>query len=475
MTQRITIAGAGLVGCLLGAMLAKRGYRVEIFERRSDMRNNEMSAGRSINLALSDRGLRALHAAGLADDVSAIAIPMRGRMTHDVHGTQAFYPYGVGDQAINSVSRGELNKTLLSCAERYGARLSFDMRCTDVNAHTGKAEFQQSGTELLVESESDVLIGADGAFSEVRDKMIRADRMNYSQSFLEHGYKELHIPAGADGAFLLDKNALHIWPRQSYMMIALPNLDGSFTCTLFFPHEGSPSFQELTSPQTVQTFFEAQFPDAVPLMPSLVQDFFFNPEASLVTIRCSPWTRNGNVMLIGDAAHAIVPFYGQGMNAGFEDCRILLECLDATRDDWPAAMAMYEHLRKPAADAIADLAVDNFVEMRDKVADADFLLRKKIESYLHATYPDKFVPLYTMVTFSSDVPYNEAQRVSRDQTRLMDLLLEIPTVAKDWTSADAKADIDVVMSKRKAIVFTSGSPALTSPLQVETPETSRAN
>ncbi len=458
MTQRITIVGAGLVGCLLGAMLAKRGYRVEIFERRPDMRSTDISAGRSINLALSDRGLRALHAAGLTDDISAIAIPMRGRVTHDMLSAQAFYPYGVGDQAINSVSRGELNKTLLSCAERYGARISFDMRCTDVHVNTGKAVFQQSDSHLPAESESGILIGADGAFSAVRDHMLKTDRFEYSQSFLEHGYKELHIPSGLAGEFLLDKNALHIWPRQSYMMIALPNLDGSFTCTLFFPHEGSPSFQELTSPEKVLDFFTTQFPDAVPLMPTLVQDYFFNPQSSLVTIRCSPWTIGGSVMLIGDAAHAIVPFYGQGMNAGFEDCRILLECLDTSNDDWPAAMSMYESLRKPAADAIADLAVDNFVEMRDKVADPDFLLRKKIESFLFTTYPKKFVPLYTMVTFSSDVPYNEAQRVSKDQTLLMDSLLRIPSVVADWTSEEAKKDIDAIMSNRSPIVFASGSP-----------------
>jgi len=459
MKQRITIVGAGLVGCLLGAMLAKRGYTVEIFERRADMRNSEVDAGRSINLALSDRGLRALHAAGLADDISAIAIPMRGRMTHDVHGTQAFFPYGIGDQAINSVSRGELNKTLLTCAERCGVHISFDMRCVDVNPHNGKGVFQQVGTDLIVESESDILIGADGAFSGVRDQMLKTDRFEYSQSFLEHGYKELHIPAGANGAFMLDKNALHIWPRQSYMMIALPNLDGSFTCTLFFPHEGSPSFRELTSPSNVQLFFETHFPDAVPLMPSLVQDFFFNPESSLVTIRCSPWTINDSTMLIGDAAHAIVPFYGQGMNAGFEDCRIFLECLDASNDNWPSAMAMYEDLRKPAADAIAELAVGNFIEMRDKVADEEFLLRKKIESYLYATYPEKFVPLYTMVTFSSDVPYNEALRVNREQTTLMDALRAIPEVAADWTTPASKKAIDAVMATRDVIEFASGSPA----------------
>lgn len=458
MKQRITIVGAGLVGCLLGAMLAKRGYAVEIFERRPDMRTTDISAGRSINLALSDRGLRALHAAGLSDDILAIAIPMRGRMTHDTHGTQAFYAYGVGDQAINSVSRGELNKTLLTCAERYGAKISFDMRCMHVDAQRGMATFQQGGTDLLVESDSDILVGADGAFSAVRESMMRSDRFDYSQSFLEHGYKELHIPAGPNAEFLLDKNALHIWPRHSYMMIALPNLDGSFTCTLFFPHEGSPSFEELTSPELVKDFFEKQFPDAVPMMPTLVQDFFLNPQSSLVTIRCAPWVMGNNVMLIGDAAHAIVPFYGQGMNAGFEDCRILMECLDATSDNWSEAMSMYEVLRKSAADAIADLAVDNFVEMRDKVADADFLLRKKIESYLFATYPNKFVPLYTMVTFASDVPYNEAQRVSREQNVLMNALLDIPSVAADWTSENAKHDIDVFMSHKQPIVFASGSP-----------------
>ncbi|MCX6140735.1 MAG: FAD-dependent monooxygenase, partial [Candidatus Kapabacteria bacterium] len=282
---------------------------------------------------------------------------------------------------------------------------------------------------------------------------------NYSQTYLEHGYKELHIPAGAAGAFQLEKHALHIWPRHSFMMIALPNLDGSFTLTLFFAHKGATSFEKITSRMDAETFFKEQFPDAVPLMPTLIDDYFANPESSLVTVRCSPWVMNDRVALIGDAAHAIVPFYGQGMNCGFEDCSILIECLDHTGDNWKEALSLYERLRKPAGDAIADLALGNFIEMRDKVADPRFLWRKKIESWLYATYPAKFIPLYTLVTFSSGVPYNEAQRIGLEQDVLMEQLMTIPEVVADWTSDQSKRAMDHVMSQRPDIVIVSGSPS----------------
>ncbi|MBC8124948.1 MAG: FAD-dependent monooxygenase [Candidatus Kapabacteria bacterium] len=457
MKDRVTIVGGGLVGALLSVVLAKRGAQVRIFERRADMRRAEVAAGRSINLAMSDRGLRALEVAGIADDIRAIAIPMHGRVMHDLQGNQTYQPYGMKGQFINSVSRAELNKTLLTVAERHGVEIVFDARCADIDLTNASASFVLSSGETI-QSEADILFGADGAFSAVRSRMQITDQFDYSQTYLEHGYKELHIPAGDAGTFQLEQHALHIWPRHSFMMIALPNLDGSFTLTLFFSHKGATSFETVRTKEEVERFFAEQFPDAVPLMPSLVEDFLSNPESSLVTVRCSPWVMNNRVALIGDAAHAIVPFYGQGMNCGFEDCRVLMECLDHTHEDWPTALQLYQRLRKPAGDAIANLALGNFIEMRDKVADPRFLWRKKIESWLHSTYPTKFIPLYTLVTFSDDVPYNEAQRIGAAQDLLMEQLMDIPSVIEDWTSDEAKGAMNDVMSALPEITIHSGFP-----------------
>ncbi len=456
--EHITIAGAGLVGSLLGTMLAKRGYAVEIFERRPDMRTAQISAGRSINLAMSDRGLRALEIAGLADDIRKIAIPMRGRMIHHENGTTVFQPYGVGDQAINSVSRGDLNKELMTLAEKHGVKIHFNARCVDVDLNTATSTFEDVNSGERRVSNADVLFGADGAFSAVRNRMQPTDRFSYSISYLDASYKELVIPPAEDGGFRLDKNALHIWPRHSYMMIALPNIDGSFTCTLFLAHKGSPSFEELQSEQDVQRFFEKNFPDAVPHMPTLIEDFFTNPESSLATVRCSPWVMNDRIALIGDAAHAVVPFYGQGMNCGFEDCRVLIDCLDDAKGAWGPALKLYEQFRKPDANAIADLAIENFIEMRDKVADERFLRRKKIEAFLAQKYPNKFIPLYTLVTFSDHVPYSEAQRIGCEQDVLMEELMSYDDVYNDWTSSAAEAIIEDVMAQRAEIVFRPLSP-----------------
>ena len=457
MTDRVTIVGGGLVGALLGVVLAKRGASVRIFERRPDMRKAEVAAGRSINLAMSDRGLRALEVAGIADDIRAIAIPMHGRVIHDIQGKQTYQPYGMKGQFINSVSRAELNKTLLTVAERHGVEIVFDARCMNVDLESASATFLLHTGESIT-SDGDVLFGADGAFSAVRSRMQITDQFDYSQTYLEHGYKELHIPGGDSGAFQLEQHALHIWPRHSFMMIALPNLDGSFTLTLFFAHKGVTSFDAIQTKEEVEQFFAEQFPDAVPLMPTLVEDFLANPESSLVTVRCSPWVMNDRVALIGDAAHAIVPFYGQGMNCGFEDCRVLMECLDHTNEDWPSALQLYQRMRKPAGDAIADLALSNFIEMRDKVADPRFLWRKKIESWLFSTYPTKFIPLYTLVTFSDDVPYNEAKRIGLAQDKLMEKLMDIPSVIEDWTSDEAKVAMNNIMSALPEIIIDSGFP-----------------
>lgn len=457
MTKTINIVGGGLVGSLLATLLAQRGHRVRLIERRSDPRRASIYAGRSINLAMSDRGLRALSLAGLDDDIRAIAIPMHGRMMHDQQGNQTYQPYGKEGQFINSVSRGELNKTLLNAAERSGVEIVFEASCIGVDFDRAGATFSRPDRTTL-NVEGDVLFGADGAFSQVRARMQISDRFNYSQSYIEHSYKELHIPPDHAGGFQLDKNVLHIWPRHSFMMIGLPNIDGSFTCTLFLAHKGPVSFEHLSSSSAVQEFFEEYFPNAIPLMPSYLDDFANNPESSLVTVRCSPWVMGDRVALIGDAAHAIVPFYGQGMNCGFEDCRILMECLDVHGDDWASALGEYERLRKPAGDAIADLALENFIEMRDKVADTRFLWRKKIEAWIYEQYPSKLIPLYTMVTFSSDIPYNEALRIGREQDVLMEQIMSIPAVIEDWTSDSARAAIRQVMESRPDMEIRSGSP-----------------
>jgi kynurenine 3-monooxygenase len=433
--KHIAIAGAGPVGSLLAIYLCKRGYKVTVLERRPDIRTNKLLAGRSINLALSNRGIRALAEVGLADTIREIAIPMHGRVMHDVLENLTFQPYGKQGEFINSVSRSSLNVVLMNAAEAAGARLHFNQRVMQVDAEKTSISIASQLNEIS-EYTFDLIIGADGAFSTVRQSLQAYDRFDFSQSYINHGYKELHIPAGEAGKFQLEKNALHIWPRQSYMMIALPNPDGSFTCTLFFPFEGDPSFETLLTDEAVYNFFTSIFPDATRLMPSLSNDFFSNPTSSLVTIKCYPWVRN-KILVIGDAAHAVVPFYGQGMNAGFEDCRILNSLLDTYR--WDDVLPAFQKQRKPDADAIAQLALDNFVEMRDLVADADFLLRKKIEARLHALYPDKWIPLYSMVTFHDSIRYSEAYTISRSQIKIMNEVMSRPGIQDQWESLDFKA------------------------------------
>jgi len=431
--KQIAIVGAGLVGSMISIYLAKRGHQVSVFERRSDMRRHSIDGGRSINLALSNRGIKSLEELGLADQLKESAVPMHGRMMHDVEGNLTFQPYGKQGQFINSVSRSGLNKVLIAAAEESGAKFFFEHRCLSVDLAKTQLSFQANPN--IVEKTFDVIIGADGAFSAVRGAMQVTDRYDYSQSYIEHGYKEFTIPAGQGGTFQLEKNALHIWPRESFMLIALPNPDASFTCTLFFPFEGNPSFRSLNDPAEFYSFFEKTFPDAVPLMPGLLEDLRDNPTSSLITIRCFPWTIH-NTLLIGDAAHGIVPFYGQGMNAGFEDCRILNQLLDTHKDDWNIVLPAFQRTRKPDADAIAQLALENFIEMRDLVADAEFLLRKKIEAKLHDLFPKKWIPLYSMVTFHDEIRYSEALRIGQKQKRIMDSVMKTPDIETTWQSLD---------------------------------------
>jgi kynurenine 3-monooxygenase len=443
MSKKVTLVGAGLVGSLLSIYLAKRGYKIDVFERRPDMRKAAVYAGRSINLALSDRGWKGLEGVGIADEIKKIAIPMYGRAIHHKEGTTVYQPYGKDNQAIYSVSRAEINMRLMDLAEQQtGVKIYFNHRCTSIDRKSLTAEFINEETKTVSTTQSDLLFGSDGAFAASRLNMqLSSDRFEYNQHYISAGYKELIIPPGENGKFLLDKNALHIWPRGSFMMIALPNMDGNFTCTLFLPFEGEKSFENLKTKEQVKLFFETEFPDAVPLMPTLLEDFMNNPTSSLVTVKCSPWTFDNKIGLIGDAAHAIVPFFGQGMNCGFEDCVVLNDLISKHKEDWAKILEEYQTLRKPDGDAIADLAIANFVEMRDRTADPKFILQKKIEARFNSKYPDKWIPLYSMVTYSPDIRYSTALKEGQRQEAIMQKIMAIPDIESKWESEEVEIEM----------------------------------
>lgn len=443
MKKNVAIIGAGLVGSLLSIYLSKRGYKVKVFERRGDMRKEKIIAGRSINLALSDRGLLALERVGLAEEIRKIAIPMHGRHIHNPDGTAAFQPYGREGQYINSVSRAALNMKLMDLAEQHGAEIFFNHKCLSIDWNTNTITFElpglsaeQAGTRLPTH-DSELIFGSDGAYSAARlQQQLQHDKFDYQQYYIDCGYKELTIPPTTDGEFAMEINALHIWPRKDYMLIALPNMDKTFTCTLFFPFEGETSFSKLNTKEKVKIFFEKTFPDAVVLMPDYINEFLNNPTSSLVTVKCFPWIRDDKFALIGDAAHAIVPFFGQGMNCGFEDCRVLDELIEKNGYDWLTILQQYQALRKPDADAIADLAVNNFTEMREKTADPTFLLQKKIEARLHEKYPDKWIPAYSQVTFSPHIRYSEALQRGQKQEAIMQEVMKMEGIAGKWESLE---------------------------------------
>lgn len=404
--EKIAIVGGGLAGSLVAVYLAKRGFDVHLFEKRPDMRKNRISAGRSINLALSVRGINALEKAGLDKQVLETGIAMTGRMMHTKSGELNYQPYGKDDQAIYSVSRGLLNIKLLELADEMpNITLYFNTNCVDANLQEGIAYFEDENGNRS-EFKADRIIGSDGAFSAIRYEMQTKGRFDYSQTYLDHGYKELSIPPNASGEFQLDKNCLHIWPRESFMLIALPNLDGTFTLTLFFQLDGPLSFDSIKTPTDLDAFFDTYFPDVKPLISDLHHDFFNNPTGQLCTVRCYPWT-NDKMALIGDAAHAVVPFYGQGMNCSFEDCVVFDEMLENYYPNWDTIFSEYQKSRKPNADAIANLALQNFVEMRDLVGDKDFLHFKHVEHDLTELYPGIFRSQYELVTFSNE-PYKYA-------------------------------------------------------------------
>ncbi len=432
--ENITIFGAGLVGSLLSIFLAKQGYQVKVYEKRADPRLELMKGNRSINLALSERGWRALREVGISNLVFPIGIPMRGRMMHDLKGNLTFQPYGNEEQAIYSVSRADLNKTMIEEADRMpNTEFHFENACQHVNLYDNSYQIRQH--DKLRTEAADIIFGADGAFSQVRSAMQRTDRFNYSQYYLAHGYKEMTILPSPQDDFRMNPNALHIWPRRKFMLIALPNPDKTFTVTLFLPFEGDISFQNLQTPQAVAAFFDTYFADAVALIENPVAQFFENPTSSMVTVTCAPWTYQNRVALVGDAAHAIVPFYGQGMNAGFEDCRILNDIIAQNQGDWAKIMQKYRSERTENANAISELALHNFIEMRDKVADDKFLLRKKIEANLHQLYPTKWMPLYSMVTFSH-IPYAQALARGKKQEHIMNQVLATPNIETIWHELD---------------------------------------
>ena len=440
-SEPVILQGSGLAGSLMSAYLAQRGIPVEVYERRVDMRRVDISAGRSINLALSVRGLTALREVGIEEEIKKICIPMRGRVMHARNGDLTYQSYSKdGKTAINSVSRGELNQRLMSIAEAHGnVNLHFEQKCLYVDARSGTAHMrdERSGKEYNLQGQT--LIGADGAFSGVRRGLQRTPRFNYSQSFLTHGYKELAIPPAEGGGWRIEKNALHIWPRGEYMLIALPNLDGSFTVTLFFPYEGKDSFASLQSEEAVMEFFQREFGDAVPLMPDLLEDYFDNPVGDLVTVRCDPWSYKDKVALVGDAAHAIVPFFGQGMNAAFEDCTELNACIgEFGAEGWESVFANYQQRRVANANAIADMAIENYIEMRDKVGDERWLFRKEIEHQLEQKFPQKYISRYEMVSFTR-TPYAEAYRKGEINEKILHTLAEgINSTEKlNWSEAES--------------------------------------
>jgi kynurenine 3-monooxygenase len=437
--ERYTLVGSGLVGSLLALFLARRGAEVRVLERRPDLRKERIRAGRSINLAISVRGLYALGQVGLAERALEHAIPMRGRAIHPLDGPLAFQPYGKDDsQCIHSISRGWLNGMLMSEAEATGrVQLAFHTRVTALDVASGRVTALDERDGRQQQLSGAAVVGTDGAGSLVREAVVAAEGGSSSEERLQHGYKELTLPAGPGGRFALEKHALHIWPRRDFMLIALPNLDGSFTCTLFLRFEGNPSFASLTSPEAVRAFFLAHFPDALPLLPDLERQFFDNPTGSMVTVKCWPWTAESRALLLGDAAHAIVPFFGQGMNCGFEDCVVLDDVL-RTGGDVGAAFAEFARLRKPNADAIADMAVENFVEMRDSVADARFLLEKAIERRLLNAFPGAFLSRYALVTFSR-APYRLAYDVGRVASALVSELAD---------GVQSAADVDLEAARR---------------------------
>ncbi|PHN93000.1 kynurenine 3-monooxygenase [Maribacter sp. 6B07] len=439
MTQEkknIAIIGSGLVGSLLAIYLKRYGHKITVFDRRPDIRNIEFS-GRSINLAMSNRGWNALKTVGIEEEIKKIAIPLDKRAMHVIGKEQYFQKYGKDGEAIWSISRGVLNKRMIDLAENNGVDFRFEEKVWDIDLPRAVVFTGESEKGEWKEYPFDLVFGCDGAFSRVRHKMQRRSRFDYSQDFIDVGYKELTIPANADGTHKLDKHSFHIWPRGKFMFIAMPNLDGSFTCTLFMPFEGEVSFESLQTKKDAVRFFNTYFPNVKDEIENLTEDFFKNPTSAMVTMKCYPWTYWDKVALVGDSAHAVVPFYGQGMNAGFEDIYVLDQLIQEFGDDWERIFTTYQEKRKPNADAIAELSYRNFIEMSSKTADANFLLQKKIEKHFSTKHPEKWIPAYSRVTFSNR-PYAEALAEGDAQEEIMKEVMKISNIAENWDSLEVE-------------------------------------
>jgi len=434
--KNIAIVGSGLVGSLLAIYLAKKESKVSIYERREDIRKNISSSGRSINLALSDRGRKALRELGIEDKIMSISMPMYKRVIHSLKGELTEQNYGQEKQAIFSVSRKELNCLMMDLAEENGVKIHFSKKCVGVDFDTTSLKLNDSETMQF-----DFIFGADGAGSVVRKKMKELNGIESYNQFIDCGYKELTIPANFDGTHKIDNEALHIWPRGSFMVIALPNLDGTFTCTLFFPMEGKNSFENLKTKEDVHLFFLKEFSDLISLIPDLSIQYFESPLSSLGIIRCNPWHLS-NVSLIGDACHATVPFYGQGMNSGFEDCFLLNQIIENSKNfnDFRNHLTSFFIARKKDTDAMQDLSLHNFIVMRDKTSDSNFLLQKKIEAFFSNKHPNKWMPLYSMVTFS-DIGYNKAFNIGKKQEKIMKEVMQMENIYSIWNSQEVENKI----------------------------------
>jgi kynurenine 3-monooxygenase len=439
MTQspkNIAIVGSGLVGSLLAIYLRQFGHQITVFDRRPDIRTIEFS-GRSINLAMSDRGWNALRAVGIEESIKKIAIPLDKRAMHVLGKPLYFQKYGKDGEAIWSISRGVLNKKMIDLAEEAGVLFKFNEKIWDVDLPTATLYSGETEKSEWKAYKYDLVFGCDGAFSRIRHKMQRRSRFDYSQDFLDVGYKELTILPNADGTHKLDKNSFHIWPRGRFMFIAMPNMDGSFTCTLFLPFEGEVSFEKITTKEEATAFFTRYFPNVMQDIENLTQDFFQNPTSAMVTMKCYPWTYWDKVALVGDSAHAVVPFFGQGMNAGFEDIFVLSRIMKQYGDDWERIFQTFQKERKPNADAIAELSYRNFMEMSSKTADPKFLLQKKIEKWFSEKYPELWIPTYSRVTFSHR-PYAEALAIGDVQESIMKEVMKLPGIEEKWNSSEVE-------------------------------------
>jgi len=428
--EKILIVGAGLCGSMLALRMAQRGYQVVVYESRSDLRKSDISAGRSINLALSNRGLKALRMAGIEEKARELCIPMKGRLMHDVASNTFESNYsGRQGEFINSISRGDLNGLLLTEAEKYSnVKIHFNTRCLEIDIETKIASFQSFDFEKQFTVQADVIFGTDGAGSSLRKSYEKQfPEFSVTQDFLTHGYKELEIPADINGNHIISKEHLHIWPRGDYMLIALPNMDGSFTVTLFLSYsEGLYNFDNLVTEEKIIEFFKKDFPDALSLIPDVLKEFENNPTGKLGTIKCYPWSYKGNTLLLGDSSHAIVPFYGQGMNASFEDVYVFDNVLNQFEGDWLTVYSEFQKQRKIDTDAIADLAIDNYYEMRDHVANPLFKEKRIVEMNLEKYFPTEYFSKYSLVTFNEYIGYHEAMTKGRAQDKVLLKMAENP-------------------------------------------------